>query len=196
MSNNNAELIKKACSGDMVAYQEFIRLYIPRVHAIAFQMIGNSIDAQDIAQEVFIRLYKSLGSYKPRFPFTTWLYRLTVNLSIDHLRKRGRHQNISLEDIRDELRLEESAPPPDTSLELTELKGAIQKISEGMTQNQRKVFVLRELQDFSTDEIAQILGCRVSTVRVHLSKARKHVKNALLKHDLSRLSGMTRQEEK
>jgi RNA polymerase sigma-70 factor (ECF subfamily) len=196
MSNNSADLIKKASSGDMVAYQEFIRLCSPRVHAIAYQMVGNSIDAQDIAQEVFIRLYRSLRTYKSRFPFATWLYRLTVNLSIDYLRKRGRHQNISLDNIRDESRLEDSAPPPDTSLELNELKGAIQKISEGLTQNQRTVFVLRELQDFSTDEIAQILKCRVSTVRVHLSKARKHIKNTLLKHDLAKQSGRIRQEGK
>lgn len=196
MSNDNADIIQKACSGDLASYQEFIRLYSPRVHAIAYQMVGNSIDAQDIAQEVFVRLYRSLHTYKPRFTFTTWLYRLTVNHSIDYLRKHRRHNNISLENVQDELMLRDSALSPDKSLELNEWKGAIQKISEGLTWKQRKVFVLRELQGFSTDEIAQILKCHVSTVRVHLSKARRHVKNALLKHDLSRRSGLICQEEK
>ncbi|UCE41719.1 MAG: RNA polymerase sigma factor [Candidatus Aminicenantes bacterium] len=196
MSNDNADLIKKACLGDLVAYQEFIRLYSPRVHAIAYQMVGNSIDAQDIAQEVFVRLYRSLRTYKRRFTFTTWLYRLTVNLSIDYLRKHSRHKSISLENALDESMLKDSAPSPDRSLEMNELKGAIQQISEGLTWKQRQVFVLRELQGFSTDEIAQILKCRVSTVRVHLSKARRHIKNALVKHDLSRRSGLISQEGK
>ena len=196
MDKNSADLIKKACSGDMRAYQEFIRMYSPRVHAIAYQMVGNSIDAQDIAQEVFIRLYRSLRTYKPRFTFTTWLYRLTINLSIDYLRKHSRHQNISLEEMGDESYLKDGAPPPDASLELTELKGAVQRISEGLTANQRKVFVLRELQEYSTAEVAQILNCRVSTVRVHLSRAREHVRKALAKHDSSRLFGVSSQEGK
>ena len=196
MRNESAELIEKACSGDLVAYQEFIRLYSARVHAIAFQMVGNSIDAQDIAQEVFIKLHRSLRTYKPRFTFTTWLYRLTVNRSIDYLRRHSRHKNISLENFKDESLLEDRAPSPDRSLELNELKGAIQKISEGLTWKQRKVFVLRELQGFSTDEVAEILKCRVSTVRVHLSKARTHIKNALLKHDFLEQSDLVNQEVK
>jgi RNA polymerase sigma-70 factor (ECF subfamily) len=189
MSDRNADLIKKASSGDMAAYREFIRLYSPRIHAIAYQMVGNSTDAQDIAQEVFIRLHRSLRTFQPRFTFTTWLFRLTVNLSIDYMRKHSRHRNISLEEIPEELRLMDSASSPDTSLELNELKGAVQKIAEGLTGNQRKVFVLRDLQGFSTVEVAQILKCRVPTVRVHLSKARKHIQHALLKHNLLRQSG-------
>ena len=196
MRNDSAELIQKARSGDLVAYQEFIRLYSPRVHAIAYQMVGNSTDAQDIAQEVFIKLYRSLRTYKPQFAFSTWLYRLTVNRSIDYMRKHSRQKNISLDNFQDKPVIKDRAPSPDRSLELNELKGAIQKISEGLTWKQRRVFVLRELQGFSTDEVAQILNCRVSTVRVHLSKARKHIKNALLKHDLSRPSGVMSQEGK
>jgi RNA polymerase sigma-70 factor (ECF subfamily) len=114
-----------------------------------------------------------------------------VNHSIDYLRKHGRHRNISLEDIKDTPILKDSAPSPERSLELSELKGAIHKISEGLTWKQRKVFVLRELQGFTSEEVAQILKCRVSTVRVHLSKARRHIRKALLKHDLSRWSGFT-----
>jgi RNA polymerase sigma-70 factor (ECF subfamily) len=196
MRNDSVELIAKARTGDLAAYQEFIRLYSPRVHAIAYQMVGNSIDAQDIAQEVFIRLHRSLRTYNPQFTFSTWLYRLTVNYSIDYLRKHSRQKNISLENFQDGSKLKDNAPSPDRSLELNELKGIIQQISEGLTWKQRRVFVLRELQGFSTDEVAQILKCRVSTVRVHLFKARRHIKNALLKQDLSRQPGLISQEGK
>jgi RNA polymerase sigma-70 factor (ECF subfamily) len=195
MHNNNADLIQKASSGDLAAYQKFIRLYSSRVHAIAYQMVGNSIDAQDIAQEVFVRLHRSLHTYKPRFSFMTWLYRLTVNYSIDYLRKHRQQKKISLENVQDESMLKDRAPSPDRSLELNELKGAIQKISEGLTWKQRKVFVLRDLQGFSTEETAQILNCRPSTVRVHLSKARSHIKKAMLQHDFSRRSAITKQED-
>lgn len=194
--DKGSDMIKKACAGDMAAYQECIQLYSPRIHAIAYQVVGNSIDAQDIAQEVFIRLFRSLRTYKPQFAFTTWLYRLTLNLSIDYLRKQTRHQNISLEELSGESDIKDNVPLPEASLEQSELKGTLQQISEGLTINQRKVFVLRELQGFSTDEVAQILKCKVSTVRVHLSKARKHIKDSLERHDLGGVLELSSQEGK
>lgn len=181
MAEKESELIRKTCTGDMLAYQELIQLYSSRVHAIAYQTVGNSIDAQDIAQEVFIRLYKKLNTYKSQFMFSTWLYRLTVNLSIDFLRKKNRYQNVSLQYLPDESGMQDNRPLPPVPFEQKELKGAIQRIAGGLTMSQRKVFVLRELQGFSSDEIAEILKCKKSTVRVHLSKAREKIKNALNK---------------
>jgi RNA polymerase sigma-70 factor (ECF subfamily) len=196
MTGNTSETVKRACTGDIAAYQECIKIYSSRVHAIAYQMVGNSIDAQDIAQEVFIRLYRSLHTYKPQFLFSTWLYRLTLNLSIDYLRKNIRHQNISLEELSGKSRIQDASPLPEISLEQKELKGAIQQISERLTLNQRKVFVLKDLQGFTTDEAAQILKCSNVTVRVHLSKARDHIKNALKKHPLVKTLERFNQEKK
>jgi RNA polymerase sigma-70 factor (ECF subfamily) len=196
MQNRDADLIRKASSGDLGAYQEFIRLHSARIHAIAYQMVGNSIDAQDIAQDVFTKLYISLKTYKSQFSFSTWLYRLTVNRSIDYLRKHGRQKTISFEKISDESVFKDRTQAPDRILELNELKGAIQLISGELTHKQRKVFVLRDLQGFSTEEIAEILSCRVSTVRVHLSKARNHIKRALLAHDIPRYFGGTSLQER
>ncbi len=196
MNKNSVALIEKACSGDMGAFQEFIRMNSSRVHAIAYQMVGNPVDAQDIAQEAFMRLFRKLRTYKAHYTFSTWLYRLTINISIDYLRKRSRNRCISLEEMEDGSHMKDIAPQPDSSLELAELKGAVQRISEGLTKNQRKVFVLRDLQGFSSAEVAQILKCRISTVRVHLSKAREHVRKALVEHDLSEQSGLSSQEGK
>jgi RNA polymerase sigma-70 factor (ECF subfamily) len=179
MTDSKANLIQKACRGDLAAYQECIRQYSPRVHAIAFQMVGNSIDAQDIAQEVFLRLFRSLRTYRSEYRFTTWLYRLTTNLSIDYLRRHSRHRNVPLEEIASVLNRNDSVSPQEKTLERSELKTTIQEIAEGLTRNQRRVFVLRELQGFSTSEVAQILKCRESTVRVHLAKAREHIRNQL-----------------
>jgi RNA polymerase sigma-70 factor (ECF subfamily) len=196
MTSETSEMITKACAGDRAAFQECIKIYSPRVHSIAYQIVGNSIDAQDIAQEVFIRLHRSLHTYKPRSSFSTWLYRITLNLSIDFHRKRSRYQNVSLEDSLGKSMIQDKNPLPETSLEQNELRGAIQKISQGLTLNQRKVFVLRDLQGFSTEEAAEILKCREVTVRVHLSKARNHIKNALMKHPIGKTLGSINQENK
>jgi RNA polymerase sigma-70 factor (ECF subfamily) len=195
MSESTEGLIQRARTGDVSAYQKCIQIYSSRVHAIAYQVVGNSIDAQDIAQEVFIRLFNSFHTYKHGYSFTTWLYRLTINLSIDHFRKNIRHQNISLDDVSDDSCMKSNDHLPDRNFEQTQLKGAIHRISEGLTIKQRKVFVLRELQGFSTPEVAQILKCRQSTVRAHLFKARKQIKEALEKHGFEKRSRLPDHEE-
>jgi RNA polymerase sigma-70 factor (ECF subfamily) len=121
---------------------------------------------------------------------------MTVNRSIDYLRKRGRKKFIPFESVSDESVFKDRTHSPDRKLEMDELKGAIQSISKELTFNQRKVFVLRDLQGFSAEEIAQILDCRVSTVRVHLSKARNHIKRALLDQGIHIQSGEINPQEK
>ena len=179
MTDAREDLILRACQGDLAAYQECIKSYSPRVHAIAYQLVGNSIDAQDIAQEVFLRLFRSLRSYRSEFKFTTWLYRLTTNLAIDYLRRHSRHRNVPLEDAADIGNKDERISPQEAALEQRELQTTIRELAEGLTMNQRKVFVLRELQGFTTGEVAQILNCRESTVRVHLANARGHIRKQL-----------------
>jgi RNA polymerase sigma-70 factor (ECF subfamily) len=145
-------------------------------------MVGNAQDAQDIAQEVFVRLHRSLRLYRATSRFTTWLYRLTINLAIDYQRSQARHRASSIDTSNEAQAAPDGQPLPDADVERSELRGAIQKIADSLTAKQRSVFVLRDLQGFSTEEIAAILKCRQSTVRVHLASARSLVKDALLKH--------------
>lgn len=175
------DLIEKAQSGDVGAFTDIIRQYGSRIQAIAYQISGNSDDARDIAQEVFIRLWNSLGRFNPRFSFVTWLYRLTVNLSIDHLRQDARHRHESIEAGRT-ARIIDNQPRPDENAERNEFQGAIRKMTEQLSINQRRVFVLRDLQGFSIEEVAEILKCRPSTVRVHLARARSRVRDAMQKN--------------
>lgn len=182
MNEENLELISRACRGDLSAYRECIERYSARIYAIAYQMVGNAEDSKDITQEVFIRLYRSLDKFKPTSRFTTWLYRLTVNMSIDFQRKNARFRHVSINDVKDVLAVKDSKPLPDVQAERNELRGAINKLTRGLTVNQRSVFVLRDLQGFSTEEIAQILKNKPSTVRVHLAKARAQIKKALIEY--------------
>lgn len=182
MGYEDNEYIERAKNGDVDAFQQIIEQHSQRIYLIAYQIIGNSDDANDIAQEVFIRLYNSIDKFDRAYKFTTWLYRITVNLSIDYQRKNIRHNNNPLDEIDEASIMDKSPSDPSRCFEQKELKGIIQKITRELTINQRKVFVLRDLQGFSTDEIAGILKCNQSTVRVHLAKAREQVRNSLIKY--------------
>lgn len=179
---DRADLIEKARNGDAGAFRECIKLYGSRVNAIAYQMVGNGEDARDISQEVFIRLYRSLERFNSDYSFTSWLYRLTANLSIDFLRKNARHRQRSLDEPGNTVDIKDRSPGPDDNAESSEFYGAINRLAGELSINQRRVFVLRDLQGFPTEEVAGILKCRSSTVRVHLARARRRIKDALIKH--------------
>ncbi len=182
MNDGNHLLIEDFLNGDLTAFRELIDSYAPRVQAIAYQMTGDSDDSQDIAQEVFLRLFRTLDTFDPKYGFSTWLYRITVNVSIDHLRKNRRLQERSLEEVEKDSTLIDCADPPGSELERNELKGAIERLAGNLSLKQRKIFVLRDIQGFSTSETAQILGCSQIVVRVHLAAARTRVRDALLRH--------------
>jgi RNA polymerase sigma-70 factor, ECF subfamily len=181
VNNENRLLIEDFVNGDLAAFREIIDSCAPRVHAIAYQMCGNSADAQDIAQEVFLRLYRSRDKFDPNYRFSTWLHRLTVNVSIDFLRKHARPQEHSFEESEKEFGLEDKTSDPGRELERSELGGALRRLAGRLSLKQREVFVLRDLQGFSSAEVAEILDCRETTVRVHLAAARMRIKEALLK---------------
>jgi RNA polymerase sigma-70 factor (ECF subfamily) len=182
VNDQNRSLIEKAQNGDKKAFRELIDRYSPKIYWIAYQMTCNSEDARDIAQEVFLRLYGKLDTFRHTIKFTTWLYRITVNLSIDYLRKNSKKETVSIDTFEQSKEISGTESLPDMLVEQNELKGVIGLLARQLTPKQRQVFVLRDLQDFSTAEVANILKCSSVTVRVHLSDARRHIKNALMKH--------------
>ncbi|MFC1540885.1 RNA polymerase sigma factor [Candidatus Latescibacterota bacterium] len=181
MNDQYRSLIQKAQNGDTEAFRELIDRFSPHIYQIAYQMTGNSEDARDIAQEVFLRLYRKLGTFRHTTKFTTWLYRLTINLAIDYLRKNSGRETVSIDAFEQTFEISGTEKLPDTLAEHNELKGIIETLIGQLTPKQRKVFVLRDLQDFSTAEAADILKCSSATVRVHLADARCHIRNALMK---------------
>ncbi len=179
MEEAERTILQKARRGDREAFRELVRLHGGRIHAIAYRITGSSEDAQDVAQEVFVRLHGSLDRYDGRFLFTTWLYRVAVNIAIDHRRRAARHRHEPIASADCEPAVHYGAPPPDALIECGELAGAVEKLAAGLSEQQRRVFVLRDLQEFTTAEIASILDCRESTVRVHLARAREHMRKAI-----------------
>ncbi len=168
-----------ARSGDRDAFGSLVRRYSRRVNAIAYQIVGNSEDAKDIAQDVFVRIHGALSKFDPGRGFSSWLYRVTVNLAIDRKRKDGRRSFAPIDGGGGGYEVEDRSALPDAHTEHGEFKGAVGRLTACLTDKQRRVFVLRDLQGFSVGEISEILGCRTSTVRVHLARARNRMREAL-----------------
>ena len=161
-------LVRLARAGDSGAFEALVRHFEPRVRAIARQMVGDPDDAQDVTQEVFIRLHRSIGRFTHRGKLSTWLYRVTMNMAIDFQRKRAR--------IR---KAEGEAPRLAVSSGSGDLKMALERILQRLTLRQRRVFVMRDLQGFELSEVARILNCSAVTVRVHLHNARRRVQDLM-----------------
>ena len=182
---SESDLIVRARRGDATAWRILIERYQNQVYTVAFRMVGDPDEAQDIAQEVFVRFYRTLGRYRPNGRIATWLYRVAVNLAIDTRRRRSRRPDETVEPV-------DQNPLPDARAEQRDLRVILERIIHMLPPKQRRVLVLRDLQGFSTEEIADILRCRQSTVRVHLARARLRVKEILTAQYPEMAGGMSR----
>lgn len=173
---DEAELIRQAKTGDAAAFEALVRGRHQRVYWIAYQVVGNREDAKDVAQAVFIRLWRVLPKYDERFPFSTWLYRITMNLAIDHIRRETRHRH---DDEPDEDRYLGSGEPssaaatPGAGLARAEIQRIFDELAGRLAPQQRAAFVLREMEELTSEEVADILGVSASTVRNHVFQARR-----------------------
>lgn len=182
--NPDADLIERTQEGDEAAFQELVQRYRTRVASIAYQVLGNYEDARDVAQEVFIKLYRGIKGFDPRKKFFTWLYRLTVNASIDFLRAKKRRSHEHSIDERPDQYLE--IPNPDFEsisydFERKELREIFIKLAKQLNPKQQAAFVLCDLQGFTADEVAEILDCPKVTLRWYLHEARKRIRTAIAK---------------
>lgn len=176
------ELVRAAAKGDQEAFAGLVRQYENKVYHLALRMCGNAEDAGDVAQEAFLSAWKGLPSFRGEAGFSTWLYRLTSNAAVDHLRRnRRQREEASLDD--EELRLDavESGPGPQSTAEGAELRRAVADGLKQLSDEHRQVLVLREIQELSYEEIAGTLGLDLGTVKSRISRARSALRKILLK---------------
>ena len=177
------ELAIRARGGDMVSFETLVTRKTPAVVSLARRIVGNVEDARDVAQMVFLRVWNELHRYDETYSLNTWLYRIATNLSIDFLRSsrsRERAHGATLHLVR--AREESSASDATRSAEDAELIRLFETVSDRLSEKQKAAFVLKEMQDCETREIAEILGCGESTVRNHLFNARR-----ILRKEIGRL---------
>lgn len=172
---DDTEIIRKCQRGDQEAYRELVKRYQEKTVWVAFQMVGNYEEARDISQEAFIRVYKSIHKFNLLSNFYTWLYRIVVNLCIDHLRKQGnRSRSVSIDDIGD---ISGKNPALDRNLEQAELNVKIYNVLQQIPPKYRAILVLRDIENYDCKEVGTIIGCNHNTVRWRLFRGRQIFKD-------------------
>ena len=170
-------LAQRAGKGDMSAFEELYRRHHRRVYSLCLRMTQNVSEAEDLAQEAFVQLFRKIGSFRGESAFTTWLHRLTVNQVLMHFRKRS---------VRDEKTTEEGETP-DQAVLGTENPSrmhvvdriALDKAIAQLPPGYRTVFVLHDVEGYEHEEIGRMLGCAVGTSKSQLHKARMKLRNLL-----------------
>ena len=179
------DLVKHARRGDLAAYDELVKRYQERIYATIYHMTSNHEDANDLAQESFIKAYTALKSFKGGSSFYTWLYRIAVNKTINFLKQRKNKHHISLNDIDinaendPDLVALASDKTPFRDANLSELQKKLNEALLKLSEPHRMVVVLHDVQGQSHDEIAEIMGCNIGTVRSRLFYARQQLQGYL-----------------
>ena len=187
------DLVRLARGGDLGAYDELVRRYQERIYATIYHMTSNHEDANDIAQDAFIKAYQALKSFKGGSSFYTWLYRIAVNKTINFLKQRKNRHHFSLNDIDfnaendPDLVALISDKTPLRNVGLAELQKKLNEALHKLSEPHRMVVVLHDVQGLSHEDIAEIMDCNIGTVRSRLFYARR--KLAALLADLRKGGG-------
>ncbi len=175
----DVRLMRLVARGDTASFEKLVERHQSLVAGTVARMLGSNSDVEDIAQQVFIRVWKSAARYVPRAKFTTWLLKITRNLVFNELRrsKRRAHAPIQSETTAEELPLKnKSNPAPDEALLEMELQEAIEKAIGELPETQRMAVVLRRYEEFSYEKIAEILDLSVPAVKSLLFRARTELR--------------------
>ena len=181
------QLAQRAAGGDMPAFEEIYQRHHRRVYSICLRMLQNAHEAEDLTQDVFIQLYRKIGSFRGDSAFTTWLHRMTVNQVLMHFRKRTVKFEKTTEEgeTPDQAVAGTSNPNKMPIVDKIALESAIDQLPAGY----KNVFVLHDVEGFEHEEVARILGCSVGTSKSQLHKARLKLQKLLKKKANPRLIG-------
>ncbi len=185
MSDNERLLLEKAKSGDVAAFESLIQGCQKKVFNIALRMLENKDDAFEVSQEVFIKIFRSLSNFKGNSSFSTWVYKITVNICLDEIRKRKNARVLSLDetvkykDSEVQLQIQDDGPTPDIEAEKNEIKRVVNNAIKDLNEEHRMVIILRDIQGFSYEEISQMTSCPEGTVKSRLNRARQSLKEIL-----------------
>lgn len=169
-------------AGDTRAFENLVKQYQSYAYILAFRILWDEEDAKDIIQETFIRVWKNISKYDSRIRFTTWMYKIVTNLCLDKLKaNKRRNKHMTMSASNDHINNVPDVNNPDKQLADTDLVDKIRIIAKHLTDKQRVVFTLRDLQDFEIYEIADILQMSTGAVKSNLHLARKTIRNELEK---------------
>ena len=184
----DVELARVAARGDMAAFEELYNRHHRRVYSVCLRMLQNASEAEDLTQDVFIQLYRKIGSFRGDSAFTTWLHRMTVNQVLMHFRKRTVKYEKTTEEGETPVQIVSGTSNPGRMriVDKIALDNAIEQLPPGY----KNVFVLHDVEGFEHEEVARILGCSVGTSKSQLHKARLKLQKLLQKKANPRLVGL------
>jgi len=176
MLDPDAKLMLQFKEGNKSCFEQLIKKYKNQVVNIIYQFIGERDEAEDLAIEVFLRVYKSAKNYQAKAKFSTYLYKITANLCINELKKRQRHRVISLDPS---LLSDNRFPSPLNNLEQKEKNALIKKVIDDLPSRQRMAIILQVYEELSYKEISKILSCSIKSVERLLYRAKLNLKKKL-----------------
>jgi RNA polymerase sigma-70 factor (ECF subfamily) len=180
-------LMLRVCDDSPGAFEEMVENYQQRLVAVMHHLVGNAEEAEDLAQEVFLRVYRARKKYRPRAKFSTWLFTIANNLALNHLRSRQRKPVVPLA-LRDsgplgprpaEQLVQDRGGPPSQHLQQQELAAIVRQALDGLNERQRLAVVLNKYEDMNYAEIAEVMGLTTKAVKSLLNRARNNLREAL-----------------
>jgi RNA polymerase sigma-70 factor, ECF subfamily len=190
MSELDRSLLRRLRDRDERAFRELLDTHRDRVFNITFRMLGNRHEAEDVAQEVFIAVFKTIDTFREESKFSTWLYRVTVNHCKNRIKYLSRRHDKNRDELDDSTATDGvngaiAAPPPrapDRALQAQQMEKLLLEAIEKLDEDQRIVIVLRDIEDLSIEEICEITNLPDGTVKSRLHRARAELRKKLQKH--------------
>ena len=189
-----AELIEQFRAGNDSAFDELVLMLSPKLFRVAFALLGNKQDAEEVVQDAFVRTHRAIADFRGDASFETWMHRITVNLARNRFhwnRRRGEGVNISLSASFDdpqgtqmqEIDLPDTRMEPDRLLATLELESNIVKAMKSLPEGLRETMILRHMNDMPYEKIAEMLDCKVGTVKSRLARGREMLRNIIVRLD-------------
>jgi RNA polymerase sigma-W factor len=194
LKSEDRVLVERCLKGEERAFEELLRKYRNSVYSICYRMVRNQTDAEDLAQDVFIRTFSVLDRYDPSYPFSSWLFRITSNLCIDFLRK-AKGGMVSLDQPIEgsegsiQRQLPSDVVKPDREMENKEMMAALEEAISVLPEHYRIIVILRHQEQMSYEEIADDLGIPLGTVKARIHRARNMIKEYFRRAGLLDLYG-------
>jgi RNA polymerase sigma-70 factor, ECF subfamily len=185
---SDRELVATAVSGVEGSFEELVRRYQRPISAYVYRMVGNYESALDLTQEIFIKVYSSLRRYRAEFKFSTWIYKIAHNSAVDHLRRNAnREQSLVLgpEGDQFDLPVESGSLSPEQESERKERRGEIESVVRALPANYRELIILRHSQDLSYEEIVEVTGLPLGTVKNRLFRAREMMRQQFVEKGIT-----------
>lgn len=195
MATTDEELVARSQGGDLDSFNQLVRRWERPIYALAYRTIGREDEARDVCQETFLRAFRSLGGFKGQAKFSSWLYRIALNLCRDWMRRERRTPLVQAPEGVDVIELAAEQGPVEDIEDLVsrhDLSRAVARAMRALTDDQRTAIILKEYQGLTFQEIADLLGCPLSTVKTRLYQGLTVLRRELEKNGVAGPASVTR----